>query len=179
MYKFAAAGENELIVFGASRPGYSNKQVSDWIKFMKHQDIQQVCCLLPSSQISRYSDLLSTYKREFGSDRVCWSPIEDFQLSDLETLTKKILPFLLEADRKGEKVVVHCSGGVGRTGHILAAWLVSGRGLSNQAAIDAVRKIGKNPYEAAIAGTFRGKNPFKAIEELNTLLNNCRVAIKI
>jgi len=33
---------------------------------------------------------------------------------------------------------------------VLAAWLVSGRGLSNKAAITAVRRTGRNPYEAVI-----------------------------
>lgn len=42
MYKFAAAWENETIVFGASQPGYSNQQVEDWIKFMKSQNIKGV-----------------------------------------------------------------------------------------------------------------------------------------
>lgn len=45
-------------------------------------------------------------------------------MHDFEALTGKILPFLLEADKQSEKVVVHCSGGVGRTGLVLAAWLV-------------------------------------------------------
>ncbi|MFQ4146141.1 dual specificity protein phosphatase family protein [Chlorogloeopsis sp. ULAP02] len=174
MYKFAAAAENELIVFGAAKPGYSSTEVHNWIEFMKRSGIKRVCCLLSDRQLSRYSDLLGTYQQEFGINHVCWAPIEDFHLCDQETLTQKILPFLAAADQQGEKVVVHCSGGIGRTGHVLAAWLVSGRGLSNKAAIAAVRRTGRNPYEAAIASVFRGRNPFQAVGELHALLNECR-----
>ncbi|MBE9256692.1 dual specificity protein phosphatase family protein [Dolichospermum sp. LEGE 00246] len=172
MYKFAAAWEEETIVFGASRPGYADHQVYHWIEFMKSQDIQRVCCLLSEKQLANYDHLLDTYRQEFGNQQVCWTPIEDFHLSDLETLTQKILPFLITADKQNEKVVVHCAGGIGRTGHILAAWLVSVRGFSNQDAISAVRRTGRNPYEAVMLS----KNLFKVAEELNMLLNNCRLA---
>jgi len=40
---------------------------------------------------------------------------------------------------------------------VLAAWLVSGRGLSNKAAITA-RRTGRNPYEAVIFAVIRGRN---------------------
>ena len=177
IYKFAPAWENEQVVFGAARPGYTNNKVQDWIEFMKYQDIKRVCCLLPDQQLAYYSELLSTYKQEFGNQLVCWAPIADFHLSDLETLTQKILPFLSEADKQNEKVVVHCSGGIGRTGHVLAAWLVSVRGLSNQAAIAAVKRTGRNPYEAAIAAVLKGRNPWKVVKELDVLLNDCRLAV--
>ncbi|MEW6495955.1 MAG: protein phosphatase, partial [Cyanobacteriota bacterium] len=72
------------------------------------------------------------------------------------------------------KVVVHCSGGIGRTGHVLAAWLASARGFSNNAAIAAVRKTGRNPYEAAIAAVLRARNPFQIVAALDALLNDCR-----
>lgn len=175
MYKFAAASKQESIVFGSARPGYSNREVGNWLEYMKGREIKRVCCLLPQKQLASYSDLLGTYAREFGDRRVCWTPIEDFTLADPEILTGKILPFLVEADRQGEKAIVHCSGGIGRTGHVLAAWLVRGRGFSNRAAIAAVRQTGKNPYEAAIAAVFRGKNPFKAVAELESLLDRCRL----
>ncbi|MBH8578456.1 dual specificity protein phosphatase family protein [Nostocaceae cyanobacterium CENA369] len=178
MYKFAPACENELIVFGAARPGYSHQKVHNWIEFMKHQDIKRVCCLLPNKQLASYSNLLNTYQQEFGEKQVCWTPIEDFHLADLETLTQQIFPFLIEANKQTEKVVVHCSGGIGRTGHVLAAWLVSVRGFSNKEAIAAVKKTGRNPHEGAIASVFRGKNPFKFIRELEVLLNNCRLAMR-
>lgn len=177
IYKLAPAWENEQVVFGAARPGYTNNKVQDWIEFMKYQDIKRVCCLLPDQQLAYYSELLDTYKQEFGNQLVCWAPIADFHLSDLETLTQKILPFLIEADKQNEKVVVHCSGGIGRTGHVLAAWLVSVRGLSNQAAITAVRRTGRNPYEAAIAAVLKGRNPWKVVKELDILLNDCRLEV--
>ncbi|MER3493172.1 MAG: protein phosphatase [Mastigocladus sp. ERB_26_2] len=176
MYKFAAASETEPIVFGSARPGYSSDQLKKWIEFMQNQDIKRICCLLPQTQLTHYPNLLEVYRQKFGIDQICWAPIEDFQYADHQTLTQQILPFLAVADQRKEKVVVHCSGGVGRTGHVLAAWLVSKRGFSNQQAIAAVRKTGKNPYEAAIAGIFKGQNPWKIVAELNALLDECRRA---
>lgn len=173
MYKFAPASENETIVFGSARPGYSNEQVNEWIKFMQNQGIQRVCCLLPESQLRRYSSLLEVYRQSFGLDRVCWTPIEDFHFADPEMLIQQILPFLAAANQNHEKVVVHCSGGIGRTGHILAAWLVAGRGLSGKAAIAAVKKTGRNPSEAVIAALFKGRNPWQVAAELNSLLDKC------
>ncbi|MBW4650615.1 MAG: dual specificity protein phosphatase family protein [Kastovskya adunca ATA6-11-RM4] len=180
MYKFAAASENESIVFGAARPGYSNEQVNRWIEFMQEgQDIKRVCCLLPQTQLTRYSDLLGVYRQVYGLERVCWAPIEDFQLAKRDTLIQEILPFLAVANQHSEKVVVHCSGGIGRTGHVLVAWLVSGRGLSNKEAIAAVRRTGKNPYEAALAAPLKGRNPGKVVAELNALLDDCRLGEKL
>jgi protein-tyrosine phosphatase len=172
MYKFAAASEDEAIVFGSSRPGYTDVQVSKWIEFMQDRGIQRVCCLLTQKQLNHYSDLLGNYRQVFGIDRVCWAPIEDFSLATPEILVNCILPFLATADRQNERVVVHCSGGIGRTGHTLAAWLVTGRGFTSKSAISAVKKTGRNPYEAVIAAPFKGQNPWKVAAELNTLLGS-------
>ncbi len=178
MYKFAAASPKETIVFGSARPGYSSNQVNEWIEFMQSQDIKHVCCLLSQTQLDRYSHLLGIYRQTFGSDRVCWSPIEDFQLADRQTLIQQILPFLAIADHQNKKVVVHCSGGIGRTGHVLAAWLVAERGFSNKTAITTVKQTGRNPYEAVSFALLKGRNPRKVIAQLNTLLNDCRDARK-
>jgi len=178
MYKFAAASEQELIVFGAAKPGYRDEEVDRWIDFMQRQKIDRVCCLLPDAQLVRYLDLLGTYRTVFGCDRVCWAPIADFEFADRETLVDRILPFLASANRSGDRVVVHCGGGIGRTGHVLAAWLVCGRGFSNQKAIAAVKKTGRNPYEAAIFALLKGRNPWKVAAEIDTLLDDCRRAFE-
>lgn len=171
--RFAPASQSELIVFGSARPGYHDKQVREWIEFMRHQNIQRISCLLTASQLMRYTDLLDTYRQFFGPDRVCWTPIEDLQLADSNTLIYQVFPFLSIADVKQEKVVVHCSAGIGRTGQVLAAWLVAKRGFAVQAAIAAVRASKRNPYEAVIAAPFRGHSPCKVASELHQLLNKC------
>ena len=172
MYKFAAASENEQIVFGAARPEYTDDRVCEWIEFMQNRDIQLICCLLTKKQLTHYSDLLDNYQQVFGIERVCWAPIEDFSLVTPKILVERILPFLAIADRQNEKVVVHCSGGIGRTGHILAVWLITGRGFSSKSAISAVQKTGRNPYEAIITAPFTGRNPWKVAAELKTLLSS-------
>jgi len=172
-FGFGPASRDEQIVFGAQRPGYSSKSVGlsdiqEWISFMRKQGIKRVCCLLPENQMEYYQvNLLDIYREEFGPDNVCWAPVEDFHLCDLATLREKILPFLEDSDMKGERVVVHCSGGSGRTGHVLAAWLVFERGFSEKEALKAVRDMGRNPYEAVNCG-----NATK--EELYELLRNLR-----
>lgn len=163
---FNAATEHEPIVFGARRPGFpfhpvKQEIVNLWIAFMIGQDIQRVVCLLPKHQLGYYDDLLGSYRNALGTQKVCWAPIEDFHLADVAMLTELVLPFLADADQRQEKTVIHCSGGIGRTGHVLATWLVSFRGMSNTEAIETVKRSGRNARES------RDK-------DLDELLNACR-----
>ena len=116
--------------------------------------------------------------KSLGAIEFGWAPIADFELVDRDILIDRILPFLASANSKGERVVIHFSGAIGRTGQVLAAWLVSGRGLSNKQAIAAVKKTGRNPYEAAIVACLKGRNPWLVVEELNALLDDCCLAAR-
>jgi protein-tyrosine phosphatase len=179
MYKFAPAAHQESIVFGAARPKYTKRSIEQWIKFMQRQEIEKVCCLLERKSLSRYSiDLLAAYRQEFGQESVLWQPLKDFQIPESQTLVEKILPFLMAADNQRQKVVVHCAGGIGRTGIVLAAWLVSYRGFSNQQAISAVNQNQRYPQEAIIAAIFRGKNLYRVKQQLDDLLDDCRDAFE-
>ena len=178
MYRFAPAAVDESIVFGAAKPKYSEASVKQWLKFMQTQQIDRVCCLLEPKTVNRYqTSLLTAYQQQFGRERVLWQPaIADFQIPDPAILTENIVPFLISAEQKQQKVVVHCSGGVGRTGIVLAAWLVSRRGLSNKQALFAVRQQKRLPQEAMIAALLFGKNPIRIKQQLDRLLNDCRRA---
>lgn len=178
MYRFAPAAADELTVFGAAKAKYSETSVQHWLEFMEAQKIDCVCCLLEPKTVDRYeSDLLAAYQHKFGQKRVLWQPgIADFQIPNPATLIESIIPFLISAERDRQKVVVHCSGGIGRTGIILAAWLVSRRGLSNHKALSTVRQQKRLPQEAMIAALLFSKNPFSIKQQLNDLLNDCRAA---
>jgi protein-tyrosine phosphatase len=152
-FGFAPARFEEKVVYGAQRPGYPSESVDlahvrDWISFVQKNGVRRVCCLLPSKQLAYYRvDLLDTYREAFGKPNVSHAPIEDYHLCDDGILERTILPFLIDSDEAGTPVVVHCSGGFGRTGHILAAWLVRRRGLSVDDALEIVSRE-RNPREA-------------------------------
>lgn len=159
-YNFAPASIEETLVYGSARPGYWLRRVGlqpvhDWLRFMQRQGIARVCCLLAEKQLAYYDkDLLESYRQVFGRERVCRAPVQDYHLVARSLLQESILPFLDEASACREKVVIHCAAGIGRTGHILAAWLVHGRAFSPQEALAAVSSppgSQRNPLEAVQA----------------------------
>lgn len=168
-YRFAPASEQEKTVFGAARPGYRTEQVQQWLAFMEQQQVKRVCCLLTAQQLQRYDGLLRDYLDHFGVECFFWRAVDDFALIEPAKL-KEVLEFLAVAEQCRERVVVHCSGGVGRTGQVLVAWLMVQRGMSFEAAIAAVRRSGRNPYEAAIAAPLRWQNPWKVMAEFRALM---------
>jgi protein-tyrosine phosphatase len=172
-HNFGPAYAEEEIVYTAQRPGWdfhsvNADQVADWIAYMKEQGIERVCSLLPPEQLAFYEeDLLEQYRSAFGGENVCSAPIPDMHLVEPEMLHGKILPFLRQSERRGEKVVVHCSGGSGRAGHIISAWLVHARGFSVDEALSTVQRPRRNPLEAVMLEN-------ATMEELRRLLAGCR-----
>lgn len=172
VYNFSPASPEEEIVFGASRPGYgrsivSMKDFDAWLSFMQEHRVERICCLLSPEQIKDCGlELPSLYIQQLGNENVCWSPIPDGKLASLQQLKGEILPFLHQADIVKERVVVHCAAGLGRTGHVLAAWLVNGRGYRPEDALRAVQMMGRKPAEAVAWG-------YEAQENLLDLLQAC------
>jgi len=152
---FGPAAKGEKLVFGSQRPGNPGKfiqrqVVDDWVAFMKGQGIQRVVCLLSEEELKYYpleGGLLGLYAEAFGPDNVLWAPTPDMQLNTAEAV-RHIMYFLYNSLERGEKTVVHCAAGQGRTGLVLAAWLVFHNRVSERKAIRMVEEQNRNPREA-------------------------------
>lgn len=66
-------------------------------------------------------------------------PIPDFTAPSVEQLLE-ILRWIEERVREGKKVLIHCMGGLGRSGTVAVAWLMYSRGLSLREALMEVRR---------------------------------------
>lgn len=162
LHRFAPAAPDESVVFGAAAPGVRAADpaaaVDGWIGAARERGIRRVVVLLSREQLTPYGDLLGTYRAAFGDDRVLHAPVPDHELADEETLTGAVLPFLRAADAADEPTVVHCLAGLGRTGHVLAGWLVHARGYEPETALSTVADSGRLPREAVAAGNATEKD---------------------
>ena len=158
-YGFGPAAKGEKLVFGSQRPGnpgkFVQRQVVDtWVDFIKGQGIKRIIFLLPEEELKYYpleGGLLGLYAEAFGPDNVLWAPTLDMQLPTGEAV-RHIMYFLYNSMERGEKTVVHCSAGQGRTGLVLAAWLIFHERLSERKAIRMVEEQNRNPKEAVRRG---------------------------
>ncbi len=153
MYGFSAAAPGEAYVFGAAGPGAADAQVGRWLSFMESGGMSRVVCLLSRSQMEAYdSSLMERYGGFFGPEHVLWNPVEDFSLIPGRDMDRRIIPFLVESEERRMPVVVHCRGGLGRTGIVMAAWLSRVRGMPPVEALRVAAAGGRRPTEAVEAG---------------------------
>jgi len=111
---------------------------------MRSESVDRVCCLLAGSEAELVADDYDLYGETFGEANVKHVPSSEFQLVDVDALESEVLPFLAESVAAEQRVVVHGLAGLGRTGQVLAAWLVSRRGYRPHEALDTVREMGRD-----------------------------------
>ena len=154
-YGFGVSFRDDKFVYGAQRPGFPGKfvqrqVVDDWVAFMQKQGISRIVCLLSDEELGYYptleGGLLGVYAADFAPDNVLWAPTADRRLCSVEAL-KHICYFLRSSMLAGQKTVVHCSAGQGRTGQVLAAWLIYNYSISERKAIRLVEELNRSPKE--------------------------------
>lgn len=78
--------------------------------------------------------------------RWLWEPIPDFNPPTIEQVNR-ILKSIIIIEEYGAKVLVHCGAGLGRTGTVLACYLIL-KGLSAEQAINSVRNARPGAIES-------------------------------
>ncbi|KAF5834676.1 hypothetical protein DUNSADRAFT_8558 [Dunaliella salina] len=143
-YNFGVASDLDQVVHGAARPGANaedgqptDAQLDDWVNYMKSKGISRVVGLLSGKEISTYKEppVESLKKRGMKAMNLDLDTMEKLEASNAAVQEFE------DAAKSGEKVVVHCWGGSGRTGSILAAWLCRKYGLSPEEACNATCSV--------------------------------------
>jgi protein-tyrosine phosphatase/nicotinamidase-related amidase len=109
------------------------------LEALRGQGVSHVLCLLAPDELARYGveSLLSEYAAAgFGLHHL---PILDGGVPTPEELTRA-LGWIEAALAGGGGVLIHCVGGLGRSGTVAACWLRS-RGASAEDAIAEVRRV--------------------------------------
>jgi hypothetical protein len=154
-HRFAPAAPHEEHVFGACSPGWHSvaghdTAVAQWIEFMRDRHVDRVCCLLPGTRTEARESGLDRYEDAFAHVR--HAPLASRRLADADRLRADVLPFLSAAVAADERVVVHGLSGLGHTGQVLAAWLVSHHGYPPDEAVSTVGQMGRDPTETVAYG---------------------------
>ena len=136
-FNFGPASSRDAIVHTCERPGADDAfntpggipqpAVQEWLDFMKAQGVKRVLTLLDDNELEYYSvPLFETYKEAgFISEHIPMGSPD---------AKSRVMDALFAAEAAGEKVVAHCTHGMGRSGRVSAAWLAVRYGLSPEEA---------------------------------------------
>ena len=129
LFNFGAASARDNVLFTAERPGNpaitktglaDPDRVQEWITFMvDQQGIRNVIALLDENELANYGEpgrLLKLYQ-EAGIKCLA-------QPMNGPNACQNIIEFVRQAESNNEKVVAHCTGGIGRAGRVAACWLM-------------------------------------------------------
>lgn len=124
---------------GSSRPGAFGSSIAGDLAVLRSHGIQSVLTLTETP--------LLAHVLEAAGLEALHVPVDDFHAPTTQQLLRA-LAFIDASLAENMPVVVHCLAGQGRTGTILAAWLLRS-GLSADDAIAEIRALAPGAIESA------------------------------
>eukprot|EP00980_Cylindrotheca_fusiformis_P030207 scaffold24535_cov186-Cylindrotheca_fusiformis.AAC.1 len=116
-HNFGPISFREHTLFTAERPGHPGKDgvptsiVEDWVTFIKSKGISNVLIIMEDDEFGVYEVDLKRFYEAAGLT------VYHIPFSSPDSYNKT-MSLIEELDRKGEKVVSHCTGGKGRCGRV-------------------------------------------------------------
>jgi predicted protein tyrosine phosphatase len=128
----------------------------DLVRLRDHFGAKVLVTLMEEFEMTKYGiSALLDEARRVRLESV-WFPIEDVSVpADLEA-TEGVVDVIVARMERGQTVVVHCLGGLGRSGTIAACVLVA-RGSAPKEAIRVVRKARPGALEVPSQEAFVGR----------------------
>lgn len=116
-----------------------DRSLADDLGVIRAEGVSSIVCLITENEFSSYGvpELKSAYAAAGFDTR--YLPIADQTAPEASALGET-LQWMESRIQKGERVLVHCAGGLGRSGLLAAAYLIEKRGMHSTAAIDLVRQ---------------------------------------
>ncbi|PXF44081.1 hypothetical protein BWQ96_06162 [Gracilariopsis chorda] len=139
-FNFSPVSWRDRIGFGSGRPGFPSKEVSrdslkPWIEFMRNKGILRVLSFLGDDEKDYYKcDIDQEMINAFGEGKYT-------RTSVFAPNSKQVILNAIDAAHKAaEPIVMHCSGGEGRTSIGMCMWLVHVHKLSPEEAAEELKK---------------------------------------
>ncbi len=123
--RFYEADANKLYA-SATPSSLNTEERTKNLNFILSKEIQVIVNLMEEHEINHDFELFFDYAPEFeksGIESVRF-PIEDINIPKSYEYATEILDFIDGKINEGKKVLVHCWGGIGRTGTIVGCYLL-------------------------------------------------------
>lgn len=130
-------------------------RLEPWVSFVgeaRRAGLNHVVCLTPRDELAALSP---AYHAALAQAPLGWSwlhlPMNNFGLPDDEAAFRAGIAQIAAALRQGDRVLMHCAAGMGRTG-TAAACVLKALGLNAPEALRRTRDAGSNPQNALQSG---------------------------
>ena len=127
-----------------SMPG-KNESWDEFKKCVESNKVDLIICLTSIREIEKYSPLYADAIK--NEQLLCTKldyPIQDFGVPDDKYGFSEFVNSVAKRIREGSTVLIHCAGGIGRTGTV-AICVLQQLGLENTYASELISKAGSRP----------------------------------